>query len=235
MKNLIALILLFCAGTLPAQKGLVGAWTMKDASGNIHTLILTDHYLTDGVSDKDGKNFVSTQGGTYTFANGKMVYMPEFNSAFSEKVGQSVPIGVKASGSRLALTGELAGEWTRLDDATGVPMAGVWHITERADKGTGPLIKIHQTGTRKTIKVLSAGYFQWIAIDPAVKGFYGTGAGTYTAANGRYTENIRLFSRDNSRVGASLGFNWKLENGKWDHSGNSSKGDPIHETWEKVK
>lgn len=124
--------------------------------------------------------------------------------------------------------------WLLVDDAENRPMAGAWHITERAQNGDGPLVKIHQSGTRKTIKILSGTRFQWFAIDPAVKGFYATGGGTYTAADGKYTENIQFFSKDNNRVGASLKFDWKLDGGRWDHSGKSSEGKPIHEIWEKV-
>jgi hypothetical protein len=63
----------------------------------------------------------------------------------------------------------------------------------------------------------------------------GTGGGTYTFANGKYTEHIEFFSRDSSRVGAALTFDGKLENGDWHHSGLSSKGDPIYEVWSRKK
>ena len=48
-----------------------------------------------------------------------------------------------------------------------------------------------------------------------------------------YTENIEYFSRDNSRVGAKLKFDYKLKNEEWNHIGFSSKGDPMHEIWVK--
>ena len=44
-------------------------------------------------------------------------------------------------------------------------------------------------------------------------------------------EQIEFFSRDDSRVGAKLDFEFKLDNGEWNHMGFSSKGDPIHEIW----
>ena len=52
-----------------------------------------------------------------------------------------------------------------------------------------------------------------------------------TFENGKYTEHIEFFSRDSSRVGASLGFDGKIENGAWHHSGLSSRGEPIYEIW----
>ena len=50
---------------------------------------------------------------------------------------------------------------------------------------------------------------------------------------GQYTEKIKYFSRDNSRVGARLQFDFELQQGKWHHSGKSSKGKPIYEVWSK--
>ena len=93
------------------------------------------------------------------------------------------------------------------------------------------MVPIHQSGTRKTIKILSSTRFQWAAIDPGTKQFMGTGGGTYSFENGKYTENIEFFSRDSSRVGQSLTFDGKLENGEWHHSGFSSRGDAIYEVW----
>ena len=59
----------------------------------------------------------------------------------------------------------------------------------------------------------------------------GTGGGTYSTINGIYTENIEFFSRDNSKAGLSLEFSYSIENNEWNHSGYSSKGDPMHEIW----
>jgi hypothetical protein len=90
-------------------------------------------------------------------------------------------------------------------------------------------------GPRKTLKLLSGSRFQWVAINPDEKGFYGTGGGTYTFSNGRYTESIEFFSRDSTRVGASLTFDGKVENDAWTHSGLNSRGEPLHEVWRRVR
>jgi hypothetical protein len=63
--------------------------------------------------------------------------------------------------------------------------------------------------------------------------FLGTGGGSYTASKGQYIENIMFFSRDNTRVGASLSFDFEIIEGAWHHKGLSSKGQPIHEIWVK--
>ena len=106
----------------------------------------------------------------------------------------------------------------------------LWRITGRQQEA-----KMHEIpkADRKTIKILVDGYFQWIAINPAQKGFYGTGGGSYEFKNNQYTEKIQFFSRDNTRVGQELHFNGKLENNQWHHSGKSSKGDDIYEIWSK--
>ncbi|MCZ6521061.1 MAG: membrane or secreted protein, partial [Bacteroidetes bacterium] len=38
-------------------------------------------------------------------------------------------------------------------------------------------------------------------------------------------------SRDNTRVGASLKFDYELKEKKWHHRGLNSKGSPIYEIW----
>ena len=89
------------------------------------------------------------------------------------------------------------------------------------------------TGPRKTMKFLIDGHFQWIAFNTASFQFFGSGGGTYTATEGVYTEHIDYFSRDNTRVGASLPFEYLQKGNDWYHKGNSSKGVPMHEIWTK--
>jgi hypothetical protein len=88
-------------------------------------------------------------------------------------------------------------------------------------------------GARRTMKILSGTRFQWIAYNVETKEISGTGGGTYTTKDGKYTEHIEFFSRDNSRVGQSLVFDYSLENGAWRHKGLSSRGEPIDEVWTK--
>ena len=106
---------------------------------------------------------------------------------------------------------------------------GAWHITGRMKDGE--LHPIQHDGTRKTLKLLKDGWFQWFAIDPGKLAFLGTGGGHYTFQDGQYTEEVVFFSRDNSRVGAKLQFAGEMKDGAWHHSGKSSKGDPMYEVW----
>jgi hypothetical protein len=58
-----------------------------------------------------------------------------------------------------------------------------------------------------------------------------TGGGSYSTVNGKYTENIEYFSKDLTRVGMQLEFDYNLNNYRWRHKGFSSKGKPINEVW----
>jgi len=49
--------------------------------------------------------------------------------------------------------------------------------------------------------------------------------------DGNYVENIEFFSRDASRVGANLKFNYEIKDGDWIHSGKNSKGQDLKEIW----
>ena len=234
MKNLF--IIAFCLiSSLSVAQVPKGAWKSQEPTGSTSTLIVADNYLCIASYSVNNKYFERAEGGPFVMSGDKMTYTPEFNSADTAKIGIPVVFTVTKKDNILTLRYEESMVWMFVDDAANVPMAGAWHITERSNGGQGELMIIHQEGTRKTLKLLSKTRFQWFAIDPAVKGFYGTGGGTYTAKDGKYTENIQFFSKDNNRVGTSLKFDWKLDGGRWDHSGKSSDGKPLHEVWEKIQ
>ena len=88
-------------------------------------------------------------------------------------------------------------------------------------------------GPRKTLKIMAGGYFQWFAINSVTSEFFGTGGGIYAVENGKYSEEIVFFSRDNSRVGSKLSFDANITEKTWIHSGKSSKGADLKEIWEK--
>ncbi|MVT07950.1 membrane or secreted protein [Chitinophaga tropicalis] len=228
MKKTCLLILLTVLSlfNLYAQSPAIGAW--KTTSGdNTSLMLITPGYFSIATYNKEG--FVSTTGGTWegTSDDGATTNI-EFNSKDSSQVGKHPEAIAKFEGDQLVLTlGNETNTWTRVDDGNSV-MAGVWQITGREANGKMNQMK---PGARKTIKILTGTKFQWVAINTETGGFFGTGGGTYTFDNGVYTEKIEFFSRDNSRVGASLTFKGVLNGDTWDHSGKSSKGDPIHEEW----
>ncbi|MPR34309.1 hypothetical protein [Salmonirosea aquatica] len=226
-------ILLF--STVKAQS-IKGAWRSQQPNNSTAMMIVADNYLMIASYSVLNKYFDRTEGGSFTMDGDQMTYLTEFNTDDTAKINTPVVYTIVRKDKILTLRGEDEElVWMLVDDAENVPMAGTWHITGRAKDGTGDMMEIHQTGTRKTLKILSGTRFQWAAIDPAVKGFYGTGGGTYDIKNGKYTEHIEFFSRDNYRVGTDLTFDWALKDGRWDHAGKSSKGDPIHEVWQKIQ
>ena len=211
---------------------LRGAW-MNQGSNEEQLLVFVDGYTTHTVYSKGGKKFIETRGGTYTVNGNKFNVAYEFDTKDKEKTGQSIAYDYSVNNSELTIDANgRKTTYKKVDDGS-APLTGVWHITGRMQDGK--VVPIHRTGTRKTLKILSGTRFQWAAIDPGKKEFSGTGGGTYEFANGKYTEHIEFFSRDSSRVGASLSFDGKIENGNWIHSGLSSRGDPIYEIWSRMK
>lgn len=211
---------------------LTGAWRQQEDGGE-DVLLFMDGYVTQTMYKMGQKEFVMSRGGTYTLSGKTVNLTLEFDTQRKENIGQTFPVTYQIDGDKLIVShGDDQETYKRVDNGQ-APLAGVWRITDRMQDGK--LTPIHQTGPRKTLKILTGTRFQWAAINPETKEFSGTGGGTYTFENGKYTENIEFFSRDSSRVGASLSFNGKLENGGWHHSGKSSRGDDIYEVWGRIK
>ncbi len=215
-----------------AADQLEGAWQIKSSAGE-QVLLFADGYFSHTVFDEASKKFTSTRGGSYEFAGDQLHVYIEFDTEDTSKVGKQTIY--KASLDKGKLKTDVSGTsltYNQLDKG-GQKLHGLWAITGRQQEGK--MVEIHRSGTRKTIKLLTATRFQWAAIDPGTKQFMGTGGGRYDFENGKYTEHITFFSRDNSRVGQSLQFEGKIEDGAWHHSGFSSKGDPIYEIWSRKK
>ena len=210
-----------------------GAWQMNTADIT-YTKIYTQGYFIYGAYDLAGKNFVEAGGGTWEMNKDGIVEKYEFNTSNPELVGDLEKYTFEGNHDDLPMTlwTEQNGEkvlksWSKIDDGNSA-LFGAWRITQRKRNGQ---MSAMQQGPRKTMKVLSGTRFQWAAFNVETKQFMGTGGGTFTAKDGKYIENIEFFSRDNSRVGASLGFDFEVEGKDWHHKGLSSKGDPIYEIW----
>jgi hypothetical protein len=154
----------------------------------------------------------------------------EFNTIDKDQVGQLITYSFSVNKNKLNsdISGKKA-SWELLDKGEGA-MSGTWRMSGRKTDGK---IVMSPPRARKTLKVLTGTKFQWVAINAETKEFFGTGGGSYSFINEKYTENIEFFSRDNSRVGASLSFDGKLVDGNWHHSGLSSTGNSIYEVWTK--
>jgi hypothetical protein len=234
MKKILAIISCFflTSFSLTDQKNdspLSGAWEWRNGN-EVHTVIFSDKFYALTEYNVTDKKFITTRGGTWKITGKNLVLMEEFNSAAPGDVGKETtrPLKLAAGKMTVSLGGKKEVSWTRLDSGEPGKLAGAWLITGRMVDDTMQTIT---PGVRRTMKILSGTRFQWIAYNTETREFFGTGGGTYTTEDGKYRENIDFFSRDNSRVGKSLDFEFSLENGNWRHKGFSSKGDPIDEVW----
>lgn len=226
--KLFALLLLLSTSQIssPIEQVIEGAWRYHE-NGNTIILLFSDGYFT--TTQYTANSFVQSAGGTYTIENNYLLVKEEFNTAAKELKEEGIEFELK--NGKLILK---KGNWKfDKEDNNDSPLSGVWKITKRMQGDS--LVPIQQRGTRKTLKILTGTRFQWFAIDPASNAFYGSGGGSYSFKNGKYVENIEFFSRDSTRVGASLSFNDHIQNGAWHHTGLSSKGASIYEVWEKIQ
>jgi len=212
------------------NRGIInGAWQTQE--GTIEqVLLLSDGYFMHTIFDQVNKEFIQSRGGTYQLSGSDLIATVEFNTVDKDQIWQKINYSfiVKKDKLNSDLSGKKA-VWNLLDKVQG-NLSGTWRMSGRMQDGK---ITYSQPRARKTLKVLTGSRFQWAAINAETKEFFGTGGGSYTFEKGKYTEKIEFFSRDNSRVGASLSFDGKLVDGNWHHSGLSSTGNPIYEVWTK--
>ena len=227
------LLFLFSICTLMGAKGqsLVGAWeAIIEADGKKlrNVAIFSEEHQASSFFDAETGAFVSTNGGTWSLEENQLSETVEFDTESPDRVGTTGVFEIQLTENELrAIDSDIV--WKRIDDGTPGDLDGAWLISGRMRDGE--LQKRDTNRPRKTMKILSGTRFQWIAYNTETKEFMGTGGGNYTTVDGKYTENIEFFSRDNSRVGASLQFDYELKDGDWHHSGLSSKGQPIYEVW----
>lgn len=215
-----------------SERDLRGAW-LTEMDGNQLVWINSGNYFAGAIYNLKDKKFVGTAGGSWKIEGDEFVEVLEFNTMEPDKVGDTIRSRVSIRNNTLVTTIPSGKEeiWTRIDDGTPGKLEGAWLITGRYRDGE---VQKRVPGARKTMKILSGTRFQWIAYNVDTHEFFGTGGGTYTTKDGKYIENIEFFSRDSTRVGASLEFNYEImKDGDWRHFGKSSKGDPLDENWTK--
>lgn len=226
MKTLILgiSVLLLTAFSYQKPNDLSGGWETKTDDGLTGQWIMAEKHFA--VTFYKGNEFKYTYGGSWNLTkDNKLELTYEFHTSNKDKVGQTDQLDYRLKGKKLEIDNL---NWKRTDNNQPGALAGAWVITGRERNGE---MSTMTPGARKTMKILSGTYFQWIAYNSETGDFRGTGGGNYTTEDGKYTEIIKFFSRDSSRVGAELEFNYELKDGIWHHSGKSSKGDPIYEIW----
>ena len=192
-----------------------------DKDGISTRVILDKEYIVLSKFESESGNFISTLGGYYK--PGKFLNLDEdvydvnleFNSNYDQDSIKSISI-------------EKTSKWKNISKSNDI-LKGKWVMSGRYNNGE---FRTRNTDLpRKTMKILIDGFFQWIAFNTETFKFSGSGGGEYETLDGKYIEIIQYFSRDDSRVGAVLDFNYEIKNKDWYHSGLSSKGNPINEVW----
>ena len=163
----------------------------------------------------DSNKFIKTIGGFYNKKGNRFNMSLEFNSNFKNDSISKIEIEKKANWKKISL---------KEND-----LQGKWLMVGRVRNGNEQRRNLERP--RKTMKFLINGYFQWIAFNTETFQFSGSGGGKDITKDGKYIESIEYFSRDDSKVGLNLEFDYELINKEWNHKGFSSKGDPLHEIW----
>lgn len=190
--------------------------------------IFQDGYFAVGSKNVQGDKFHSARGGEFKIENGKFIEIQDFNTENPEFIGKEIYYEIMQKDNKIIIKDPInTWVWEKISNEKN-DLTRNWVITGRQRDGQ---LNRNTPGDRRTIKILSGGRFQWVAFNSATKEFSGTGGGTYTAKDGKYIENIEFFSRDDSRVGASLEFDYEVKDGEWHHSGKSSTGNDIYEIW----
>lgn len=184
--------------------------------GKNHRILMDDTYLIETVYQQEDGAFAFTRGGFFQKAKEGIEVAFEFNSNYAQD-----------SLKRATYTQK---DWTKTSKADQA-LEGKWLMAGRV-KPEGEQRR-DLTRSRKTMKLLLDGHFQWTAFDTDSMRFMGAGGGTYTAQEGNYVETLEYFSRDNSKVGKVLPFEFTQKKDDWYHKGFNSKGGPMHEIWHK--
>ena len=229
----ISLLLTLCLIAISVNsQSFMGAWESVSESKEgikIRTVVTfaKGYQVMTMFEAKSGK-FITTNGGSWELVGDTMIEKIEFDTSNPERVGTEVSFKVFISDTEMGIVGQKM-KFKRIDSGKPGELHGAWLMSGRVRNGKTQMRDTSRP--RKTMKVLSGTRFQWIAYNTETKQFMGTGGGTYTTVNGKYTENIEFFSRDNSKTGISLTFDYDLKNSKWNHKGFSSKGAAMHEIW----
>lgn len=215
-KSISLLLLFFNAFLLFLPVSLFAqVFHFSDGEQN-HRIFMDDSYLIETVYQQKDGAFAFTRGGFYQKSEKGIEVTFEFNSNYAQDSLKSLSYADQ--------------DWRKVSK-TDQALDGKWLMAGRVKPKGEQRRDLNRS--RKTMKLLLDGYFQWTAFDTASMRFMGSGGGTYTAQDGNYVETLEYFSRDNSKVGKVLPFEFSLKENDWYHKGLNSKGQPMHEIWHK--
>ncbi|WP_373519051.1 hypothetical protein [Pricia sp.] len=204
---------------------------ISDTDNIRHELKIDDTYMIYTEYRQSPPKFIRTIGGFLreeVAAGKRLAVLLEFNSNYEKDSLRVLSIPMEMHGKNLVLDLNSKMTFTPITKKE-QDLDGAWLFATR-----GPDEAQERRGEenpRKTLKFLQDGRFQWIAYNTETFEFFGTGGGSFSSEDGAYVENIDFFSRDDSRVGATLEFDYELKGGEWHHSGKNSKGEALYEIW----
>jgi hypothetical protein len=224
ISALIIVISLISTATAQLSSGVY----ISSTEEMTYELKLSDDYFILSTYKTSPAEFLQTIGGFYEVEDDIIDVELEFNSDYEKDSTTSVEIPYKLSDDLLIFN--LAENIVfQAQEPFEQDLDGAWLFATRGpDTGQE---RRGEANARKTLKFLKDGRFQWIAYHTETMKFSGTGGGSFTSENGKYVEYIEFFSRDNSRVGAELGFDYEIKGEDWHHKGLNSKGEPMYEIW----
>ena len=231
------LCFLVSAGTTIISAQIEPAVYISDMNNIRHELKIDDDYMVYSEYQQNPPKFIKTFGG-FSHAekiDGKqLVVTLEFNSDYKKDSIRTLNIPLELDGKNLILYMTSKMTFKPLPTPKKEQdLHGKWLFATRGpDEGQE---RRGEENPRKTLKVLQGGRFQWIAYNTDTFKFSGTGGGSFSSEDGKYVENIDFFSKDDSRVGATLEFNYEIKNDDWHHTGKNSKGEPLYEIWSRRK
>ncbi|MFX0555767.1 hypothetical protein ACOCEA_03165 [Maribacter sp. CXY002] len=226
--HLVILLIVFYTNFSLKAQIIPGVYKAVDQNIN-HELKISDDYLIYSIYKKKPATFIKTVGGFYSIDDNTLKLIVAFNSNFEADAVRelNLPFSIIENGLKLTTTDSEI-EFQKLESLS-QDLDGQWLFATRGpDSGQK---RRGEENARKTLKFLMDGRFQWIAYQTETMQFSGTGGGSFTSEDGIYTENIEYFSRDNTRVGATLKFNYEIKEKDWHHTGINSKGEPMYEIW----
>ena len=191
--------------------------SLNGETKNHHRILVDKEFFIETLFNSDDGKFILTRGGFYTKSkNNDLDIIFEFNSNYKiDSLKKLTFSGLDKLKKESNLDQDLDGKWL---------MAG--RVGANGEEKRRELNR-----SRKTLKFLIDGFFQWTAYNTENYQFHGSGGGTYIASKGQYNESIEFFSRDITRVGMTLSFDYEKKADDWYHSGYSSKGNPLNEIW----
>lgn len=228
MLCLTPMAIMSCIWNMNAQ--IATGIYISDVDNLRHELKITDDYFIHSVYLEAPAKFIKTVGGFYTTEENTLNVKLEFNSDHENDGATELSIPILREGDKLIFKTEPELVFLQVESLE-QELDGAWLFATRGpDEGQE---RRGEENPRKTLKFLLDNRFQWIAYNTETFKFSGTGGGSFSSRDGSYIEKIDFFSKDDSRVGATLTFDYEIKGNDWHHKGKNSKGEPMYEIWSK--